>query len=78
MWPCSFKQLFYLGLIASRGNAAMVYEGKQTVAVMAGDELDWNADAVEVCVTWATSNLEEKRKWDKYQLKYNAIKNITN
>lgn len=56
----------------------MVYEGKQTLAVMAGDELDWNADAVEVCVTWATSNLEEKRKQNNYQLEYNAIKNIIN
>lgn len=38
--------MVYLGLVADRGQAAMIYEGEHALAVVAGDELYRNADAV--------------------------------
>lgn len=52
----------YLGLVADSSQAAVVYEGERALAVMARDELHWNTDTVDVCVTWAASHLKEKTK----------------
>lgn len=48
----------HLGLVADGGMAAVVDEGEHALAVVARDELHRNTDAVDVCVTWATSHLK--------------------
>lgn len=57
----------HLGLVADWGHTAMIYEGEHALAVVAGDELYRNADAVQVCVTRATGDLQKTESGDEKQ-----------
>lgn len=51
----------YLGLVADRAHAAVVYEREHALTVVARNELCWHTYVVDVRVTGATSHLKEER-----------------
>ena len=50
----------HLGLVAHSGHAAVVHKGEGALAVVAGDELHGDTDAVDVQVARATRHLRRK------------------